>query len=96
MIQHEASLNNNVLKSNNINNIFKMSKKMKYINNILQLKIQTTKVIKNLKHQFFALEKKINENISNFNNSFKSFLQSYVFQQSQTVTRNTKTNKTFD
>ena len=48
---------------------------MKYINNIFTIeKSKLTKVIKKFETPIFCYsEKKINENISNFNNSFKSF-----------------------
>ena len=48
---------------------------MKYINNIFTVeKSRLTKVIKKFETPIFCYsEKKINENISNFNNSFKSF-----------------------
>ena len=48
---------------------------MKYINNIFTVeKSKLTKVIKNFKTPIFCYsEKKINENISKFKKSFKSF-----------------------
>ena len=48
---------------------------MKYINNIFTIeKSRLTKVIKKFETPIFCYsEKKINENISNFKNSFKSF-----------------------
>ena len=60
---------------------------MKYINNIFTIeKSRLTKVIKKFETPIFCYsEKKINENISDFKKVLNRFLQSYVFQQSQTV-----------
>ena len=60
---------------------------MKYINNIFTVeKSRLTKVIKKFETPIFCYsQKKINENIVTLKEVLNRFLQSYVFQQSQTV-----------